>query len=820
MSRRAFASAAWALALVAPACRFDPPQPDVDAVLPDAPVPTACGGAADVDGDGWHAAGAGGRDCDDGDPAVADCAVDSGDAPCVPVGPETCDGTDEDCDGFTDDPWVQFVAGAAKVVAAGRLLADGAPALVVGEASDLAAQDGAVAIYDLDGALVVRITGLDQSPSFGSQLATGRDLTGDGVEDLVVAAPFAETGDGPNSGRVFVFAGPLDATTTLADAVGWFEGGELDGQPGGQLAVAPDLDGDGRDELVVGYYRHTLVFSGAPGPAARRADAWLDLELNTGGGPWHFASWPDHDGDGRAELLVGMETYSGGAGLVAAVLSSAPTGLGTTWTDAAHPGLGSKLTVVDGAVWTLSGTTPLRLDDGATLAVEAVALADGGDLDGDGAGDLLVETPTGIIAPGVREAPFPAHLQGDRDLSPADDLDGDAVPDLRLRIDGGAALGSGAGLFRAPCDADGDGVSGADGDCDDTDADVLPGAHDVADGIDQDCDGAADLPLEAPLAVGLAEVVGLARTSTSDGLALGADGAVQGYGVWADAAPTGVTQLAWVGDAGGSDAVVGVQTAAAAWLLPPGAVGDPAAAALAFVGDGVGLARSGPLGTVGDLDGDGVADWLLSATDPVGHRRVAVFAGPVAGGATLDDAATLLLLPDGWTTLTLPLADAPGDLDLDWDGHADLVAASAEAYYGQGRVGMWSELARGTVVADGSARVDWYGEPGEALGLSLVVADRDGAGLPELLIGTADGVRVVRGGACPELYAREDLPATSLGVADLDGDRRGEAFGLYDGWLWRDGAAWRPANVLLGTGDFGVVWTAADGAWQANAAAP
>lgn len=41
-------------------------------------------------------------------------------------------------------------------------------------------------------------------------------------------------------------------------------------------------------------------------------------------------------------------------------------------------------------------------------------------------------------------------------------------------------------------DVDGDGVTEAQGDCDDLDGDVHPGATDTCDGVDQDCDGALD----------------------------------------------------------------------------------------------------------------------------------------------------------------------------------------------------------------------------------------------------------------------------------------------------------------------------------------
>ena len=146
-----------------------------------------------------------------------------------------------------------------------------------------------------------------QSQSFGEHLAIG-DLTGDGVADLVVSAPWAAVEKVPNKGRIFLFAGPLDAETTLASAVGTFEGGDLAGQPGTTLGILPDVTGDGVAELVVGYYRFVLLFSGLP-LGAGTADAFASLEMNTGGGLWTFSTAPDADGDGLAELVLGMPSY-------------------------------------------------------------------------------------------------------------------------------------------------------------------------------------------------------------------------------------------------------------------------------------------------------------------------------------------------------------------------------------------------------------------------------------------------------------------------------------------------------------------------------
>ncbi len=84
---------------------------------------------------------------------------------------------------------------------------------------------------------------------------------------------------------------------------------------------------------------------------------------------------------------------------------------------------------------------------------------------------------------------------------------GDKGADTGTPTDGGAADGGAADGGGNPDDVDGDGFSKADGDCDDTDGSVYPGADEIPwDGVDQDCDdedagttqsgtGEGDLPI-------------------------------------------------------------------------------------------------------------------------------------------------------------------------------------------------------------------------------------------------------------------------------------------------------------------------------------
>ena len=158
----------------------------------------------------------------------------------------------------------------------GDVSGDSVPDLAIGarfeSPSGLTKAGSVHVVSGSDGALLYRIDGVVSGDQLGSSLAAVGDVDGDGCEDFLIGAPFANGIAGRDSGTASLFSG---ATGTLLLTI---EGTERDQELGDSVAGAGDVDLDGVPDLLVGSPRgatiatagHVDVISGDDGTLIQR----------------------------------------------------------------------------------------------------------------------------------------------------------------------------------------------------------------------------------------------------------------------------------------------------------------------------------------------------------------------------------------------------------------------------------------------------------------------------------------------------------------------------------------------------------------------
>jgi hypothetical protein len=251
----------------------------------------------------------------------------------------------------------------------------------------------------LTGSSGFQIHGEKANDSIGADIASAGDINGDGYADLVIGND--SLGDnGERSGGAYVVFGsaapfPLDFDLASLDGTNGFKVlGETDFDfMGRSVASAGDINGDGYDDLLVGadtadsaagQTGAAYVIFGKAGGFASEIDA---SSLNGANGfklagaaasessGYAVSSAGDVNGDGLADLLVGAP-YGQANGNVSGVtyVVFGKTGGFTATLDLA----------------TLDGASGFRLTGENVGDASGLSVAAGGDINGDGYGDLII----------------------------------------------------------------------------------------------------------------------------------------------------------------------------------------------------------------------------------------------------------------------------------------------------------------------------------------------------------------------------------------------------------------------------------------------
>jgi Ca2+-binding RTX toxin-like protein len=259
-------------------------------------------------------------------------------------------------------PVAAVLPGALHAAHAGDVDGDGRQDLVVARAG------GAAIVHDPLGTQPPAETALTPAGREVVRVSSAGDANGDGLSDLAVATVGAE-----HDAAITIVLGARTRATVDLMAPG--ERGRVvrlgTVGPYGQgivLALAGDVDGDRRDDVLAAAGSSVFVIAGRGAGAESAA-----------GAPVHTASTPglqvaagDVDGDGRRDVVVGIPSDQEGTGAVRVLFG--PLSSGRRW---AIAGVG-----------------------GADLAGTSLAVAD---LDADGRDDLLVGAPGALGACGAEE---------------------------------------------------------------------------------------------------------------------------------------------------------------------------------------------------------------------------------------------------------------------------------------------------------------------------------------------------------------------------------------------------------------------------------
>lgn len=387
-------------------------------------------------------------------------------------------------DGFRINGVAAGNSAGRSVSGVGDINGDGLDDIIVGTRSGIiyvvfGRLDGfspALELSELDGTSGFVINGESVSSRAGTSVASAGDINGDGIDDLIIGAPYTFGSTSPGAAYVVFgrseFSGAVDLSALSANDNTGFKivGNTAGDQAGSSVAGLGDVNGDGIDDVIIG-----APYAGPNGNSSGASYVVFGRDKDT---PFP-TTLSVNDLNGSNGFQINGEVASDSAGSsVAGPGDINGDGVSDILIGASIPSPGSTST--SGAAYVVYGqangfTTPVELSaltnqTGLRLLAEVPGdylgahVAGAGDINGDGVNDFLIGSPFDDANGAYSGVTYVVFGQANSTLTTPLDLDNLSGAD-GFRINGAAGdhVGySGDGIG----DINGDGI-----------ADVLVGAY-------------------------------------------------------------------------------------------------------------------------------------------------------------------------------------------------------------------------------------------------------------------------------------------------------------------------------------------------------